>query len=103
MLGKEKVSVGVNVARGLAVVWNVWIEATTLALLWAWFAVPLGLPAIGKAHAYGLALLVCMTTSRWHYQEEDTDERALQQAAWLFITPLLFLLFGYLCHRAMLP
>lgn len=39
-------------------IWAAWVEKT----LWYWFAVPLGLPAIGMAHAYGLsALLVCIT------------------------------------------
>lgn len=31
-----------------------------LSGLWALFVVPLGLPAIGMAHAYGLSLLISM-------------------------------------------
>ena len=34
------------------------IHAIVVRTLWSWFAVPLGVPNIGYAHAYGLALLI---------------------------------------------
>lgn len=34
--------------------------AFTLAKLWLWFVVPLGMPVIGMAHVYGLVTLVSM-------------------------------------------
>jgi len=34
------------------------LAAFTISLLWGWFAVPLGLPVIGMAHAFGLSMLV---------------------------------------------
>lgn len=36
------------------------IGAVVATKLWEWFVVPLGMPAIGVAHAYGLLLLFTM-------------------------------------------
>ena len=51
-------------AKGVlgAVLLFVAILCSSFALsgLWALFVVPLGLPAIGMAHAYGLSLLISM-------------------------------------------
>ena len=55
-------------AGAKAVIGFVGLVAATLsrgyamAVLWAWFMVPLGLDPIGKAHALGLSLLVGMLT-----------------------------------------
>ena len=46
---------------------NVW----TLACLWKWFAVPLGAPEIGLAHAFGLMLL------SWFFQKEAIYNSAI--------------------------
>lgn len=36
------------------------VGAAVVTKLWEWFVVPLGMPAIGLAHAYGLVLLFTM-------------------------------------------
>lgn len=38
-------------------------KAYTLATCWMWFAVPLGLPAVGWAHAYGIGLLATLAVN----------------------------------------
>lgn len=38
--------------------------AFVLALLWGWFIVPLGVPAISMFHAWGLTVIVNMFTAR---------------------------------------
>jgi hypothetical protein len=34
------------------------VDGALMALLWAWFIVPLGAPALGTAHAIGISVLV---------------------------------------------
>lgn len=42
------------------------VRAFAITYLWKWFVVPLGLPPIGIAHAYGLSLcLMVMTPHAW--------------------------------------
>ncbi len=38
------------------------LSAFTISTLWGWFIVPFGLPSIGIAHAYGVALLAKLLT-----------------------------------------
>jgi hypothetical protein len=38
------------------------LRGYVFATLWSWFVVPLGAPAMGLAHAYGLGCLVTMAT-----------------------------------------
>lgn len=45
----------------------------TLSTLWRWFMVPLGVPAIGMAHAYGLLLLVMMFRPKKHTKSTATE------------------------------
>lgn len=41
---------------------NIFWRAFVMTRLWGWFVVPLGLPAIGIAHAIGLSLLFGVVT-----------------------------------------
>lgn len=91
------------------------LRGYVLATLWQWFVVPLGMPAIGWAHAYGIAALLVAAT--FHYPIKDRDiaegvesreatakERALyltQYLAAAFIPALFALLCGYVAHEMM--
>ncbi len=46
-----------------------------LSILWGWFAVPMGLPALGVAHVWGLALLIGLATyqSRINLASEELE------------------------------
>lgn len=102
-MGQNKARSGLYLLQTLACIWGLWIEATTLAFMWAWFAVPVGLPAIGKAHVFGLALIVSLATARFRVQEDDTNEIVLQRVLWLAWTSPLYLLMGYAAHLIMSP
>lgn len=78
--------------------WAAWVEKT----LWWWFAVPLGLPAIGTAHAYGIScLLVCLSGRNSIYGRKADDRSpsllALGSAAAFGVV----LLSGWIAHRFM--
>lgn len=49
---------GKFVVNTLLVSTNLALTMFTLSYLWLWFVVPLGVPAIGWAHAFGLSLIV---------------------------------------------
>lgn len=46
-------------------------EGFALKTLWAWFLVPLGLPAIGLAHAVGVAALIGLVTHQTPATNDD--------------------------------
>jgi hypothetical protein len=92
---------GLSVAMGflatpfLAVWW-----AYVLTVMWGWFIVPLGLHAIGKAHAYGLVVLVGMLKAR----APKKGEQSAPIAATLVFSalgPAVSLLCGWIAHSLM--
>lgn len=91
------------------------LRGYVLATLWRWFVVPLGMPEIGKAHAYGIAALLVLIT--FHYPIKDKDiaggyqsreatskERAAyvtQHLVVAFVPALWALVCGYIAHELM--
>jgi hypothetical protein len=74
------------------------VHGFVLKLMWAWFLVPLGLPALGLAHACGLGLLArYLTWQRIPKSEEDEDANA-RRLALNFIYPCIILGFGSIIH-----
>lgn len=65
---------------GLFIAWLLWtplavlINGWMMSLFWAWFAVPMGAPKIGVAHAIGLGALVSLITH--HVDLKDDGEPA---------------------------
>lgn len=55
---------GKFVVNALLVSVNLSVTMFTLSYLWLWFIAPLGLPAIGWAHAFGLSLIVVFFQAR---------------------------------------
>ncbi len=64
----------------IALVLAAW-KAFVLSIVWGWFVVPLGAPAIGVLHAYGLMLMLSLVTFSLvrHKQMEEipTSERLI--------------------------
>ena len=58
--------------------------------LWLWFAVPLGAPVIGIAHALGLRMLVTVATHTYSKDERSQGERLTMA----FVFPLFAWGFG---------
>lgn len=42
------------------------LHAFTAKTLWGWFIVPLGAPAVGMAHAYGISMFVTLFRNKDH-------------------------------------
>lgn len=59
------------------------LNGVLLRTLWLWFAVPLGLPAIGGAHAMGLAAMVTLavvptpTVKKFKDKEDKLNEKTM--------------------------
>ena len=69
-----------------------------LSVLWVWFAVPLGAPAVGMIQAMGIALLVSFLTYQ-HIsspkKEQSTAEAMGDAVAMALMYPLLALCIGW--------
>jgi hypothetical protein len=78
---------------------GLWLRALVLVDLWVWFAVPLGVMAIGKAHAYGLCVLFTMFEGYRHNPDEDNSMGAVIVGTVVF--PLVVWFFGWLMKEFM--
>ncbi len=87
----------------LAFIVLVFLSAFTVSTLWGWFLVPLGLPVIGMAHAYGLGLLACYITGTTSLASTvaKQDKGAYEGIVTVLLVPCLVLLFGYVAHSFM--
>lgn len=71
---------GVSILRG-------WV----LSVIWGWFMVPLGAPAIGIAAAIGVALIGHMVAGSWQPTREQTKEEKQADMFRIFFNPLMTL------------
>lgn len=86
----------------LGIVWHGYADS----VLWSWFIVPLGAPAIGLWHAGGIALFVTslLGSRGLEMKAEDKRDKMEKAAAWsvvMFILPAFALLFGWLYKLGM--
>ncbi len=72
-------------------------EALVIKVLWGWFVIPLGVPAIGLAQAGGLSVLVTLAAVR-SVQSPRAKEDIVAE---MFLMPLVALAFGWVFHLAM--
>lgn len=82
------------------------VHGWLISILWAWFAVPLGAPTIGVAHAVGLSCLagsfLYRLSRRDDTQAPDTlGEVVLGMTVKLVVFSLILLLVGRLALAAM--
>lgn len=73
-------------------------RAWVLTVMWMWFIVPLGLPEIGIAHAWGISMAIGMLTVSHVYKE---DKEPLKSFANMIFAPLVLLGIGYIVHSFM--
>jgi len=76
------------------------LKAWVLAILWTWFVVPLGVPAIGNAHALGLAGLIWFSMysgNNRKLEDYDVGEAVVSS----ILAPLIALLVGWCCYTVM--
>ena len=77
-----------------------WVDAWATAGLWNWFAVPIGAPVIGKAHAAGLSMLVALLVFR--NVDASTDKRpTLERACTALIVGPILMASGAIAHWLM--
>jgi uncharacterized SAM-binding protein YcdF (DUF218 family) len=69
------------------------LEGWVLSVMWRWFIVPLGVPALTIPAAIGVALVVGMLTHQTRNSDEIEWETLLASA---FINPLLALVVGWM-------
>lgn len=96
-------AVGCLLMIGLVPV-TVLMKGWTVQCLWAWFAVPLGVPAVGFWLATGVGLLASALAGRAG-KRPDPDESPMQAVFWAamnaVVYPLVLLGLGLVCRAAM--
>jgi hypothetical protein len=81
----------------LSVTYRGWV----LTMLWSWFLVPLGVPAISTATALGIVLIVAILTTHATNKTDKTEskdpwELAAVASGVAFGVPSLMLVLGYI-------
>lgn len=76
------------------------LRAWAISTLWGWFMVPLGLPPIGWAHAYGL---LCTATLFQFYPAVKQDDDVDWSLRWSthLAAPLVCVGIGWICLKLM--
>jgi len=78
------------------------INGYVLSILWVWFLVPFGLPAISVAHSIGVAMVTSWLTYQHRASTQEDKEQALQGlGVVLIIRPLAALGIGYIVKQFM--
>ncbi len=89
--------IALNVPLGLLRGW-------VLSVLWRWFLVPLGLPGLGVAQAWGIATIIAMLVFQGGRSDEDTEESPFLRIVNVVIKSVLLsflsLLIGYIAHAS---
>jgi uncharacterized membrane-anchored protein YitT (DUF2179 family) len=76
-------------------------EVGITLLLWRWFAVPMGLPALGYWHLFGLNILFSLFSWRFlNHQQMNTEDYLRRRAEEHFTLCASALLFGWLASFA---
>jgi len=74
-------------------------DAYVMRALWTWFVVPLGVPAIGMAHAYGINVLVSILTPKSYRKRDDRPDNSVWYLIGVgFATPAFAYAIGYVAH-----
>ena len=76
------------------------ITAFTIQTMWAWFIVPLGVKAIGMAHAYGLSLMCSVFLGIRGLPDSNKSMENLDLVAAILINAIA-LLFGFITVQFM--
>ena len=82
----------------LLTIYSVLTYGFVLSNMWEWFMVPLGLPTITLVHAYGLALIVALTSHQHNLYKNKDNELAGEKVFHVFLSPWMTLLVGYILH-----
>ncbi|MEN6546605.1 MAG: hypothetical protein ABFE07_11220 [Armatimonadia bacterium] len=100
MITEKQSPISIAVAL-LLIPFCILLAAYTLKTLWWWFVVPLGVPPVGMAHAYGLSTIVALM--RYTDWKAVNEGKALESVMRSLGVNGMALLCGYIVHRIMLP
>lgn len=79
------------------------LSGVAAMLLWQWFVVPLGVPALGFWHALGLATTIGLLTKDGHlYNRTDSADRLGHLVITALMAPILAVLFGW-AYSGLMP
>lgn len=82
----------------LAAIGGLWWSYVS-TVLWGWFVVPLGLPAIGLWHMYGLRMFYSLFMG---FQRNPKEQESVSSAiAGVILGPMFVLLFAYIAKQFM--
>jgi hypothetical protein len=79
------------------------LDGFVIHLMWSWYMVPLGVPAIGIAHAIGIDLLVSLTAHQTIPVKDGDKEFAQKQLIRMFTRPVIILLVAWIARHWMAP
>lgn len=100
---KKKLLVSLLLLALVVPSWMLWGWA--FMLLWSWYAMPLGLPAVGIWHACGLSTLWSLislrpsrekTAAQKQAEEDETAGEFAKRMLAVMLAPLYILAIGYL-------
>jgi hypothetical protein len=80
-------------------VFTAW-DGFVLMVLWGWFLIPLGLPAIGLSHAIGLSTLIGLVTHQMP-SEGPSSDRTERGLLWALVVPAISLFIGWIAKQFM--
>lgn len=72
-----------------------------LSIVWVWFMVPFGLPAIGIAWAIGLTIVVRLITHTNRAEPEEEKSKKTARLVGAMLAPLCALGVAYIAHLYM--
>lgn len=103
-----KVQVGfLAVAATLLMPVSIFLQVYTFSYLWLWFIVPLGMPAIGLLHAWGILILKNIMFYRQIEPKKtdlslaETRKKLVEGLQTMFAVPFIALAVGYIAHYFM--
>lgn len=70
------------------------INGWVLSILWSWFLVPLGVPAVNTAHAIGIATIASLLCHQPRKTPDDQAEAIGEIIGYYFFVPLFSLIMG---------
>lgn len=95
----------IKTAAGFGILFlNVAIGAFIFSIMWGWFVVPLGLPAINLAHAIGILSMLIFLTTKVDDADDDMEtlaeviEEGKRNLLFTSITGAMFLGIGFLAR-----
>ena len=73
-------------------------------LMWDWFIVPLGLPSINYAHAYGINIILTFITMQFNtylMKTKHSEEEKTVRATFVLFVPYITLLMAFIAKSFM--